>query len=79
MICLMIGGGFFIILSLLLGLPPLRAAIGLWQRNAKSRRLALICAGVLCVLFIPIGTLAGGYMLYVLLKIDPEQTYFTEA
>ena len=76
MICYVIGGGFFLILALFLALPPLWAAIGLLRYKAKSRRLALICAGVLCVLFIPIGTIAGAYILYVLLKLDPDQKFF---
>ena len=75
-ICLVFGGGAILIGSLLLALSPLWAAVGLFKRNLKSRRLALICAGVLCVMFIPIGTIAGSYMLYVMLKLDSEKKYF---
>lgn len=75
-ICYVVGGGFFLVITLFLALPPLLAAIGLLRRKLKARRLALICAGALGVLFIPIGTVAGGYILYVLLKLDPDKKFF---
>ena len=78
-ICFIVGGGFLLLSALCLALPPWLAAAGLFRRRAGYRRLALICAVAMCVLFIPIGTFAGGYILYVLLKLDPSGTYFHPA
>lgn len=75
-LCFVIGGGFLLVSLLLFALPPLWLAVGIARRQAPFRRRALMGAVVLGIVLIPIGTLAGGYMLFVMLKLDPEGRYF---
>ena len=77
-ICFVFGGGTILFGFLMLALPPLLTAIGVFRRNPKMRRRVIICSIVFCLLFIPIGTIAGAYMLYVMLKLDPDGTYFLD-
>lgn len=77
-ICLVVGGGFILFGALILALPPLWTAIGILRRQRKMRQRAQIMAAIACILFIPIGTIAGLYMFYVIRRLDPDGNYFSD-
>lgn len=67
-----VGGGFLAILSV----PALIAGVGLLMRQSWARYLGLI-VGVFSLVNFPIGTVIGGYTLFVLLQ-NAAGSYFEE-
>lgn len=67
-------GKMMFMVSLVTLLPSLICGIGLLL-NQPWGRVAMMCWSVLLLLLIPIGTLLGGYGLWVLLKRTPESGY----
>lgn len=65
-----VGGGFLAVLAI----PGLIAGIGLLMRQGWARYLALI-ASLFNLVNFPIGTVIGGYSIFVLLQ-DAAVTYF---
>jgi hypothetical protein len=57
-----------------LAAPALVAGVGLLQRRAWARRLALVL-GAIELFQVPIGTILGGYTLYTLLQESTRQHF----
>ena len=68
---LVIVGSSVGILLMVLAIPGALAGYGLLKRKTWGRILAIV-VGILGLLNIPIGTLIGGYTLWVLLQDDAE-------
>jgi len=67
-------GGIFFLLASLLSVPAIVAGLGLLKYRRWSRVLTIVLSGILLFIW-PVGTILGGYSLWVLLSKKTEPLF----